>query len=201
MKPIHYFVIGLSWAAANVLGFGALMRFENAPGERANAATHWPSETRLTHSSKKLTLLVSLHPFCSCSLATIDELEKVVAAYPERMEITLLFALPKGLPGGWKESVLWRRTADIPGAGRIPDVGGVESRRFGMVTSGHVLLYDTSGRLLFSGGITASRGHAGDSEGKRRLLMALARPEDAVAVEEPTFGCALAKSHLTSKRE
>jgi hypothetical protein len=38
------------------------------------------------------------------------------------------------------------------------DAEGVEMHRFGALTSGQTLVYDAAGRLLFSGGITASRG-------------------------------------------
>ena len=54
----------------------------------------------------------------------------------------------------------------------LPDVTVVrddmagEARRFGAVTSGQTLLFDTQGNLLFSGGITAARAQAGDNAGR-----------------------------------
>ena len=47
----------------------------------------------------------------------------------------------------------------------VLDPGGAEARRFGVATSGHVLLYDTRGDLIFSGGITPGRGEQGDNAG------------------------------------
>jgi hypothetical protein len=73
------------------------------------------------------------------------------------------------------------------------DDGGVEARRFGVKTSGTVLLYSALGRLLFHGGITGSRGHEGDNYGITRLAAALrgGAGDTAVPVVSRVFGCAL----------
>ena len=47
-----------------------------------------------------------------------------------------------------------RERVDPPGVTSWDDAGGKLAQRFGVLTSGHVLLYDTDGRLLYSGGIT-----------------------------------------------
>ena len=50
------------------------------------------------------------------------------------------------------------------------DISGDEARRFGAATSGEALLYSPSGKLLFHGGITPSRGHEGGSVGRDALV-------------------------------
>ena len=55
----------------------------------------------------------------------------------------------------------------------VNDVEGVEARRFGAQTSGTTSLYSPDGRLLFSGGITSSRGHEGDNAGEDALTQAI----------------------------
>jgi hypothetical protein len=72
----------------------------------------------------------------------------------------------------------------------LRDDDAVEARRFGVFTSGQSLLYAPDGALLFSGGITASRGHAGDNAGIAAIA-ALARGRGAATTETPVFGCAL----------
>jgi hypothetical protein len=58
------------------------------------------------------------------------------------------------------------------------------------VTSGQVLLYDVSGRLVFRGGITAGRGHAGDNVGRDNVVAFLLH--DTVPAEStPVFGCSI----------
>jgi hypothetical protein len=57
-------------------------------------------------------------------------------------------------------------------------------------TSGAVVLYDAAGKLAFRGGITAARGHEGDSFGRQRI-MALLNGAHADRADAPIFGCAL----------
>ena len=57
----------------------------------------------------------------------------------------------------WARTGLWDQAEAIPGVRIWTDVGAVEARRFGAATSGLVLVYDASGRLVFQGGITPAR--------------------------------------------
>ena len=70
------------------------------------------------------------------------------------------------------------------------DPEAVEARRFGVRTSGHIFFYGRDGRLLFSGGITAGRGQAGDCPGSRAVLACLleTQPETRCSA---VYGCPL----------
>jgi hypothetical protein len=72
----------------------------------------------------------------------------------------------------------------------LGDLNGALARRFGAETSGYVLLYDAGGRLLFRGGITAGRGHAGDNAGMSAVV-ALVRGESISQAQTPVYGCSL----------
>ena len=85
---------------------------------------------------------------------------------------------------------LWRRAAAIKGVTVVQDSEGVEAERFHAATSGYTLLYGSDGRLLFSGGITGARGHAGDNAG-RSAIAALLTAEGAPTGTTPVFGCSL----------
>jgi hypothetical protein len=70
------------------------------------------------------------------------------------------------------------------------DEGGAEARRFGATTSGHAVLYSPDGRLLFRGGLTGARGHAGDNANLDALAAVLdGAPSPHINV--PVFGCPL----------
>jgi hypothetical protein len=72
----------------------------------------------------------------------------------------------------------------------VTDADGSEARRFGAETSGHTLLFDPNGSLLFSGGITASRGHAGRNAGESAIIAAVnGKRTDRTGT--PVFGCSL----------
>ena len=110
-----------------------------------------------------------------------------------RLEAYVLFLKPEGLPGDWAWTDLWRSAAAIPGVTPIIDNGRYEARLFQATTSGQTVLYDHQGELIFSGGITASRGHFGDNAGKTAII-ALMNTKFPNLKETDVFGCPLFES-------
>jgi hypothetical protein len=82
----------------------------------------------------------------------------------------------------------------------VVDPEGLEAGRFGAETSGHTLLYGTDGRLLFSGGLTASRGHAGENVGESAII-ALVNHQTPLRSQTLVFGCALTQRAETKPVE
>ena len=70
------------------------------------------------------------------------------------------------------------------------DDEGTEANRFHAATSGQTLLYDAAGSLLFSGGITGSRGHSGDNAGQTAIV-SLVNSGAPRLTETSVFGCPL----------
>jgi hypothetical protein len=101
----------------------------------------------------------------------------------------VLFYKPKDSPEDWALTDTWQEALSIPGVLVAPDEDGVEAKRFGAQTSGSAVLYDATGRLLFSGGITAARGQRGANDGSRAIL-ALLEGTPAPA-KTPVFGCSI----------
>jgi hypothetical protein len=95
----------------------------------------------------------------------------------------------------WATSDLQRTAEKIPGVTLVADANGMEAARFGAETSGHTLLFDRDGRLLFSGGITSSRGHSGHNAGERAII-SLINNHPPVGVATFVFGCSLANESL-----
>jgi hypothetical protein len=110
--------------------------------------------------------------------------------YSGELEARVVMVAPPGVDGEWDDTALRDRAGAIPGVWLGRDAEGREASRFGAQVSGFTLLYDAGGRLMFAGGLTASRGHEGDSLGLRQIAAALdGRPVEVREV--PTFGCAL----------
>jgi hypothetical protein len=101
----------------------------------------------------------------------------------------LLYA-PRSEGSQFTQTRLMRAAESIPGVHAIDDIDGAESRRFGAATSGQTLFYDAHGALMFNGGITASRGHAGDNYG-RDAVLSLLETGTAARRTTPVFGCSL----------
>jgi hypothetical protein len=130
------------------------------------------------------------HPRCACTQASLGELARLMANAQERVHTLVVFFHPQGSSAGWARSALWEAAAAIPGVSVQDDEGGREAMLFHAESSGHLVLYDVAGRQLFDGGITASRGHMGDSAGLEALLALLAGRAPELRRSE-VFGCPL----------
>ena len=179
------------WGVAITLGIGRLYRYSGTPGASFAQVSRWPAGLPLRRATRGVTIVMSLHPKCPCSRATIGELARVMTHGEARVYV--LFVRPQGVPLNWERTELWSAAAAIPGVFVVADDEGAMSRQLGAVTSGHTCAFDESGRLLFSGGITVARGHAGDNAGSSALIAILrdGRTDDRTIATSPVFGCSL----------
>ena len=193
-KPVFLTaVLALAWIAALFGGLHELLRYERGPGVIGAVPTAWPAETSLERSQTGATLVMLAHPHCPCTTATVAELARIMAQMNGRVAAYVLFLKPRGAAPDWDDTALRHQAAAIPGVTVLTDIDGMEAARFGAQTSGHTLLFDHTGELLFNGGITASRGHAGDNLGENAIV---ALVNDRVPGTNRTlvFGCSLSDS-------
>jgi hypothetical protein len=177
--------------ASTLAGICALFAFNGTAGVETTGPARWPEGASIKRSRSVPTLLVFAHPFCSCTGATLEELDKVLARGKSGAPAPAISILFSRSDPTWKPGDLWKQAARIPGANPVWDEDGQEARIFGARTSGLVFLFDSRGNLLFKGGITSSRGHAGDNYGAERLTAALDSRRPAVGTPPRVFGCAL----------
>ena len=187
---------GVVWALCVALGLQSLFAYENTPGDIGEVAQHWPATSQIRRAVDRPTLVMLAHPQCPCTRASVAELARIMAQMGGKVHAYVLFWMPK--ESGWDESSLRYSAAAIPGVTALSDVDGIEAERFGVETSGHTLLFNRDGHLLFSGGITVSRGHEGDNAGERALISLIrngmtARPTTLV------FGCSLGDRDKSKK--
>jgi hypothetical protein len=182
--------MAVAWLMVVVGVMGALVRYSASPGGSGAVPRHWPTESGIAFDAGRLNLLIFAHPHCPCTRATLGELETLMADCPGKFSVQVWFIRPEDGSGDWADTGLWRKAAGIPGVVARSDVGMEEARRFGAETSGQALLYDRSGKLLFQGGITGARGHAGENAG-RGALVALSEKRFAREIHTPVFGCPL----------
>ena len=183
--------LGAVWTVCVCAGLVILLDYANRPGVAAAPPGRWPEGSRLERATDHATLVMLLHPGCPCSRASVEELDRLMARSRGEVTTHVLFFKPRELPDGWERTDLWRKAAAIPGVRVWRDDDGFEASLFRAATSGQVIVYDAGGSLLFSGGITPSRGHAGDNAGRDTVVALLTGSGAPAAARTPVFGCSL----------
>ena len=178
-----------SWGIAVLAGFAWLQLYAATPQTQGRAPLNWPASS-VPRSGNGSTLLVFIHPYCPCSRATLEELAAIMSRCHGRLEALVLFVIPASERAAWERHEYWRAASAIPGVRAMLDRDGVEASKFGARTSGQTILFDQAGARRFAGGITASRGHAGDNEGQNAVV-AWVNAGRAETSATPTFGCTL----------
>lgn len=189
-RRAHIIGFGILWVGLILFGIGWLERYSHTEGAQAKTPMQWPKASSLQPSVNP-TLLVFLHPECSCSEATVSELDKLLAQIPKSVQTYAVFVQPETWSEKDVKGSLWNRTKRIPNVKLIIDKNREEAKLFGAMTSGHTLAYDKIGKLIFSGGITGARGHEGDNEGEETVIKLLNNDKNIRTAQTKIFGCGL----------
>jgi len=184
------------WVATVAAAYEAVRRFETTPGLPASAPRSWPATTAVTRTAGTWSLVMLVHPHCSCSRASVKELAEIVEKAPRDVQTTVLVYRPREMAAGWERTNVYDSATRIRRARVLLDRDGVEARNFGGFTSGQTFLYDGKGRLRFAGGVTSLRGHAGLNRGRADVIR-IAKDRSGNG-SHPVFGCAIT---TTSKGE
>jgi len=179
-----------AWLAVSGAGMWIVLAHEFRQGLAASAPTAWPEKSVIERVKDRVTLVMLAHPHCPCTKASLDELSAIIARGKDLIDAHVLFIRPEGVSSDWTRTENWRKAEAIPGVHLLVDEKDAEARLFGAKTSGQVIVYDREGRLAFSGGITPSRAHTGDSEGVEAIL-SIARNGAAARPATAVFGCPL----------
>ena len=180
------------WLPGVAYGFSVLWRYSMTPGHPASPPVKWPQQLQIQRKPTQATLLMFAHPQCGCSKASLGELAILMAH--THVNANVLFYAPQDEPTTWAQTDLWETAEKIPGVTVIEDHDNNIAGSFGVFTSGQTLVYDSEGRLIFNGGITASRGHSGDNYGRDAIISLLQEhpaQRTTLPVTSPVFGCSL----------
>jgi len=188
-RPIRVALVA-AWLVAAGVGLAVMLNYQNAAGHAGETPAHWPAQAAMPLAIERATLLMFVHPRCPCSRASMEALNRLLTKCNGQVAAHVLFLQPAGLSDDWPQTGLWRSASAIPGVTVRADRDGAEAQRFGAETSGFVVLYSGRGELLFKGGITAARGHMGDSAGIN-LIASLSAGKSNRAGQTPVYGCSL----------
>jgi hypothetical protein len=182
-------VAGLIWAATVGAMYQAVRRFETTPGRDAAARASWPAGSRIVRERGRWTLVMLIHPHCSCTRASLQELERIIEMSDASLQTYVLVYRPADFRAGWEKTETFDAANRLQRARVIVDPDGREARLFGGFTSGQTFLYDGEGALRFSGGVTSLRGHAGVNRGSMDVVDIV--HAKARQGSHPVFGCAI----------
>jgi hypothetical protein len=168
-------LVTVLWATAMCGAFSLLAfhEFQTGVDESVVATSSWPAGSQLP-SAPQATLVMMAHPYCACTEASLEELKIITDRAKGQLRVFVLFLRAQGTKDDWSRTRYWDKAVAIAGVTVLEDLGGAEARRFGVSVSGEMVLFDPRGVTLFHGGITPTRGHAGDNQGRQRVLAALA---------------------------
>lgn len=181
---------GLLWIAAGVGGTAYIFVYESRPAAAAEVAQAWPAAAGLARNETGFSLVIAVHPKCSCTRASVAELNELMLAWGGQVQTIALVIQPFEVADPWSETSVTARLREIPHVTVVRDLGGASSAAFGARSSGQTLLYDAAGQLVFAGGITAFRGHEGPSIGGETLKQIVAG-QPAPTRDTQVFGCSL----------
>lgn len=184
------------WLAAGMLGWGALLQHTFQPAPTADVPPHWPTGAVSAPSSANFRIVVFAHPCCPCTHATLHKLDESLTRLPGDTSIRVVFVTSGLNPADISGSPGVAFARRLPGVELQFDQTGEISRRFHATVSGEVFAFDRTGRLMFHGGLTAGRGHLGDSVGQQQLE-SLLRGAARKPFKAPVFGCSLPGGALT----
>ena len=175
MKNKRIIIIALIvWGLIVILGWTMLSRYENTPGEAQASPQSWPAISQIPRTVGLPTLVMFVHPHCPCSRASMKELSLIMTHCQKNVRAQVVFLKPEEFSQDWVKTDLWKNAINIPGVEAVVDDHGKEAKIFHADVSGQVMLYDILGNLVFSGGITSSRGHEGDNDGRDAIVSFLA---------------------------
>lgn len=177
------------WIATIAAAYEAIRRFETTPGLPASAPRTWPAATVVPRAMGTWSLVMLVHPHCSCSRASVSELAEIIEHAPRGVQTTVLVYRPREMAAGWERTNVYDAATRLRRARVIVDHDGAEAQRFGGFTSGQTFLYDDKGALRYAGGVTSLRGHAGMNRGRADVIR-IANERNG-AGSHPVFGCAI----------
>ncbi len=184
----RYILVLVAWMALLATGFGGLMKYDSTPAPLAPAAILDNPQFR---DGKAYSLVMAIHPYCPCSRATVGELIKIYSHGHDNLKITIFAFKPADEPDSWIESSTIK-TLEQMKPRIVIDSDGSMAKRLALGTSGQALLYSPAGKLLFNGGITSGRAHAGDNLGEDTIL-SLLRGEAPEVHSTAVFGCSISE--------
>lgn len=181
------------WTLAVTAGAVALLNHSFDGEQTMHAPSAWPEVLgTFNPEGDALTIVMAAHPQCSCTRASLAQLERLLARFPQQMHaLVCVYQMPGQKAQAVQQSAFWKHLEALPGVEPKLDPEGTITALLGAEVSGSVAAFNRTGTLVFQGGLTASRGHEGPSLAIDHLAQLASGhvPEKGAVASAPVFGC------------
>lgn len=178
-----------AWVACVVAAFGGLQHYAARPGSAAAPAPTVTTFFAQHRQSGQGLLVMTLHPLCPCSEASLAELGDLLARSRGTCDAVIVEYAPARPPANWPKSAANLKLGGV-NVPVVADLDGTVAATLGAKTSGHAVFMAPDGEIRFRGGLTLSRGHRGRSPAQDAILSVLSG-RAATLTSAPVYGCAL----------
>lgn len=190
----HNRLIGVfvgAWMMCLLAGVFVVTGYATNPGEQHRLLFEWPSSSYMERSRDLTTVVLFVHPRCPCTFASKREFERLLPTITESVLLKVVYFHPKNESEQWVRSTkLFQAFNQLAPGAAVMDCNGLEAQSFGVKNSGHILAFSPSGKCLYSGGVTPSRGHEGSNFGLSALRVAIEK-QQRTRLDFPVFGCSI----------
>lgn len=191
--------IGIAiWGGLVLAAICALTIYSMTPGEIESPPL--ATSAGIPVNASDFTLVMAVHPRCSCTLASVEQLDRLMTRFHDRITARILVFHLGQQTLDWAQTDVWDSMLRLPNVSLQPDPDGVLATQVGCRTSGSVVLYDRNGQPRFWGGITPGRGHSGDNPGSDQIADILSAKLMA-GKATPVFGCSLRSPRIAQDQE
>jgi hypothetical protein len=181
LRGILFFLAFAIWLVIVGFAFHKAMQWESSPGKAASAPLILPTKTDRTR------LVLVIHAMCPCSYATLKNVLSLPPSELAQVDITVVFTGPGATSDSTAPNIRLAKTLKTASLIYCGEQEAVQ--KYHAHTSGQCFIYNRTGNLVFSGGLTSTRGGEGDSAGLNALRLTLQGKECPSMA--PVFGCAL----------
>src|SRR5713226_2378081 len=118
------------WVGTVAASYRVIQRFETTPGRAAVGPKSWPAESKLLRNHEAPTLVMLVHPQCSCTQASLQELQAVIEKSPRAMRTYVVVYRPHQMKAGWEKTDIYDAATRLRGTHVVVDEDGREAKRF-----------------------------------------------------------------------
>jgi len=170
------------------LGIWQLYAFSTTPGDHT-VVQSWILQDKLPLKHQLASLVVLIHPKCSCSTATLKEVERLKIGLKDKLDVKLVFISYGDKSKNWYQGPVWDLAVSMKkNVSIVLDNDGQILKTLGTKTSGTAYLVGPDLKVVFQGGLTPIRGHEGATSGQA-FIASWVKGNTKSSLIQKIFGC------------